>query len=613
MLHDLFSFLMDYQQWLILTVIALLTFWFLKNTNETLLTWMILRWGYLIKEDQPFLKWMMVFLPRKRRWIFTLKTLNLSAFQGAKSYGDPRDLFAFAPQSYQEEKQISFFTIEVQKLAKNFQLLPPAFDQRLYMMSKILGEALLQGQTFPHHHLIRFACSHVGLTHQFPKVYCLKLLDQDLSTAFEQIRSVLIEKFEHRKNQINTNQLSPQKPSSAFDFSCYLLNHPQKNIRYLILVILDQKVKITKPFLRIAPKQWKVAVQGECLDWPSQLSLLYRYPSGKLVRAEIKQQNQYFNFDLPQDAFGAFQIELIANLSTPNQEILMSFPWWHGEDEVPGSEIALTASFPSDDRFWVEHLRFYSLMAQHRLKLMLRPVHLSLKAKQILKKYKEIWIQYHTMMDQDIRQMPTLEQFAKKNDMPQVYGLFGPISGVDIEDIWDQLMHSPSQTMILNSPDMSKVAFRIFEKSNHQLLQAQGHLHAYFFALKFPQKLNLKKDLALAYRWIQDQRKNEQQNRLPIFEPLEKIAHQVAQAIALGQCQHLQVKDHVLHLIREEFKTEYDVSTIAFPLYHFDDPIVFQEIIRPHQSWLIPNAKGIGVGLAQQKLQMIWIVVIVRI
>ena len=73
------------------------------------------------------------------------------------------------------------------------------------------------------------------------------------------------------------------------------------------------------------------------------------------------------------------------------------------------------------------------------------------------------------------------------------------------------------------------------------------------------------------------------------------------------------MKDHVLHLIREEFKTEYEISTFAFPLYHLDDHSVFQDIVRPNQSWLIPNAKGIGVGLAQQKLQMIWMVVIVRI
>jgi hypothetical protein len=614
MLNDFILLIASNQQWFFLLIIVIIAFLVLKNTYETLISVLILRWGYLIKENQAYLKELMIFLPRKRRWLFTIKTANLSTFQGAKSYADSRDLFAFIPQSYQEEKQISFFTTAVQQLAKSFALIPPNFDHRLYMMSKILGEALLQGQTFPHHHLIRFACSHVGLAHQFPKIYCLKVLEQqDLSLVFDQIRSIFIDQFEQRKFDDQRNQQLQKKQSAAFDFSCYLLNDHQKKIRHLIVVVLDQKIKLTKPFLRIAPKQWKVNVVGEYLEWPAPLSVLYRYPSGKLIKGEVKQQNQHFSFDLPQDAFGAFQVELLSNAFSTNQEILMSFPWWHGEEDLPTSEIAITASFPSDDRFWIEHLRFYSLIAQHRLKHMLRPVHLAIKAKQILKKYHEIWFQYHTMMDQDLSQMPTLETFAKTNGMTEIYGLSRRIDGVDIEDIWDKLLSSPSQSMILNSPDMSKVALRIFEKSTHQLLQSQGLLHVYLLALKSPQKLNLKKDLALAYRWIQDQRKNEQQNRLPIFEPLEKIAHQVAHAIAIGQCQHLQVKDHVLHLIREEFKTEYEISAFAFPLYHLDDHSVFKDIVRPNQSWLIPHAKGIGVGLAQQKSQMIWMVVIVRI
>ncbi len=503
-MNQILIFIIQYAQSICLTIVLALMLFYLKKRYTVFLSMMILKWGYLLHAEYlPILPIKNPLFPRKRRWLSTIKFNFLGNFQGVKSYADPRDLSLFTPQNYQEERQIFFFSQELQKLCKRIKSNMPHFDSRLYVVAKYIEEALTLGQSFPHSTLIKFACSQVGLIHDQPHIHILKIPEsKDENWAFDYIRPILEEKLIDLKHSVpfeyamRLSQASSQSP----------------NIQYLILLIQEHPLKISKPFLRSAPTGWKVNVQGE---YPKAdlLTLLFRCPNGHIQRGEIKQQFGFFNFDLPTDQVGCYQIEVIHE-KNDNQEVLLSFPWWYGENELPPKEFSLTASFVIHSRKWIEELRFYQMLASYRAKAKQRPVALNLKGLEIAQNFNALWYKQQKLMDFTTQEPLEINAFAKKSGFSQKYNLIGSISGTDIEDIWDQLFQSPSKQLLLLSPDMSEVVFELSQYEHQsavqsqRLIQSNGNIKAFFFFVKSPQKLKYKRDLAIVYRWVQDQRKS---------------------------------------------------------------------------------------------------------
>jgi len=454
----------------------------------------------------------------------------------------------------------------------------PALSPRLTAAAALACELAERGQPALRAADLRFLCEHVGLAGEPPAV-TLRAVDPSAPPALipALLEDALAAAVLSAAPRVELGVASLTAPSGA---------------RWVALLARGVRC-LTSPL----PKQLAGAVgaqgRGELLEG-ARLSLWVTDPGGLARRAPLTQRGASFSWALSGLARGAHAVELSAQ-GAAGPVVVLRFTLHQGA--APPAEHALRAPAappwaPLGARRLAAHAQRARALAG--LRPLDRSAPLGALAAELLAEEERA---------QGAAAL-SLQGARARLAAPHASALLAleRLSGVDLADLAEQLLSSPRRRARLLDPNVTHIGVATRRG-------AAGGLEGLCLLSAQPARLSPARDLAEAYRVIQDHRKAHGAPRLPVDPALGEVAEEVARAISAGGCRPTEAAPHAAHLLQARGAPEALLAALHVQAL----PLRRAAALPPQASWL-EEPVGVGVGLAQSAPSApIWAVVALRL
>lgn len=458
----------------------------------------------------------------------------------------------------------------------------PLMSPRLTAAAALVCDLAERGQRDLRAADLRFICEHLGLAGEAPAV-TLRPIDPSAPPAL--IPALLEE-------AINA-AVSLEAPRVELGVASLIAPSGGRWVALLARAVRCVSAPVPKQLIGEAGAQGS----GELLTppqlTPPLLTLWVTDPTGDTRRAPLTQRGASFSWSLTQLSRGPHTVELSAQ-GAAGAEVALRFTLY--QDLKPPTEHALRA--PAQARGWLIPLSLRARLQAARRALGWRPLDPSRPLRALA----------GDLLAEGGRAQgeapPTLAGARARLSPGHAASLAGleRLSGVDLDDLEEQLLSSPRRRALLLDPNVTHIGLSARRDPT-------GRLEALCLLAAQSERLSPARDLAVAYRVIQAHRKARGAGRLPRDPQLEEVAGAVAQAIASGGCRPREAAHHAAHLLQSRGAPEDLIASLdvhPFPLRRAAN--------LPGQEGWLEEPVGVGVGLAQSAPSApIWAVVALRL
>jgi hypothetical protein len=464
------------------------------------------------------------------------------------------------------------------RVALRASLRAPAMSPRLTVAAALVCDLAERGQRELRAADLRFICEHLGLAGEPPAV-TLRAVDPSAPAAMipALIEEAIAAAVALDAPRVELGVASLIAPSGA---------------RWVALLARGVRC-LTAP----VPKQLmgEVGAQGSGELWvQAPLTLWVTDPAGHTRRAPLTQRGLSFSWSLTQLTRGPHLVELTAQ-GAAGPEVTLRFTLY--QDIKPPTEHALRA-LTRPRWAWPNALTLRARLQGARRALGRRPLDLS-------RPLNALAADLLAEASRAQGDTPLTAAGARARLSPAHAASLAALerlSGVDLDDLAEQLLTSPRRRALLLDPNITHIGLSVRRDPT-------GHLDALCLLAAQSERLSPARDLAEAYRVIQAHRRARGAGRLPRDPLIEEIADAVARAIAGGGCRPHEAAHHAAHLLQARGAPEELIASLDVQAY----PLRRAANLPAQEGWL-EEPVGVGVGLAQSTPSApIWAVVALRL